>query len=432
MQLMVIGVNHATAGVELREQLAIAPQNQVLALSSLRKALNGDDSDSVASGGECEAVILSTCNRTEIVLASEGSVQAYAAAALRWLGHYHNLDAELLEKHLYRHESEQALAHMLRVGSGLDSMVVGEPQILGQLKSAYSASQMARTLGTRLESVFQHIFSVVKRVRSSTAIGQNPVSVAYASVLLAQRIFSNLSEVSVLLIGAGEMIELVAKHIRQVGVADITIANRTIDNALELAESLSGHAMLLSDIPDRLQEFDVVISSTGSQLPILGKGAVERALRKRKHKPVFLVDIAVPRDIEPQVAELSDAYLYSIDDLKDIIEHNLQLRAEEANKAEEIIEQGVSDFRVQMNERKAANLVVAYRQKITRLSEQEMEKALRLLESGEHPEKVLQSFVHNFTRKVMHGPTVGLRDAAGREDQSTLDAAHKLLDPDRD
>lgn len=431
---MVLGVNHATAGVELREQLAIDPQNQVLALTSLCRALNGaaGDADEGGTASECEAVILSTCNRTEIVLASSDSIQAHAAAALQWLGRYHNLDIGLFEQHIYRHESEQALAHMLRVGSGLDSMVMGEPQILGQLKSAYAASRMAQTLGTLLESVFQHIFSVVKRVRSSTAIGQNPVSVAYASVLLAQRIFSDLSEVSVLLIGAGEMIELVAKHIRQVGVADITIANRTIDNALELAESLSGHAILLSDIPDRLQDFDVVISSTGSQLPILGKGAVERALRKRKHKPVFLVDIAVPRDIEPQVAELSDAYLYSIDDLKDIIEHNLQLRAEEADKAEDIIRQGVSDFRVQMNERKAADLLVAYRQQITQLSEQELEKALRLLNSGEPPEKVLESFAHNFTRKVMHGPTVRLRDAAGRQDQSTLDAAHKLFDPERD
>ena len=254
MQLMVLGINHATASVELREKLAIAPEKQVQALQSLQVEL-------AQQGSECEAVILSTCNRTELILASSQPLDADSDKALAWLSVFNNLELNQFEQHVYRHTGDNALSHLLRVGSGLDSMVLGEPQILGQLKSAYAAARMAETLGALLESVFQHVFSVVKQIRSSTAIGENPVSVAYAAVLLAQRIFSDLSSISVLLIGAGETIELVGKHIRQVGVSEMTIANRTIDNALDLSTSLACHAMLLSDIPEQLHKFDVVITS---------------------------------------------------------------------------------------------------------------------------------------------------------------------------
>lgn len=421
MQLMVLGINHATASVELREKLAIAPEKQVQALQSLQVEL-------AQQGSECEAVILSTCNRTELILASSQPLDADSDKALAWLSVFNNLDLNQFEQHVYRHTGDNALSHLLRVGSGLDSMVLGEPQILGQLKSAYAAARMAETLGALLESVFQHVFSVVKQIRSSTAIGENPVSVAYAAVLLAQRIFSDLSSISVLLIGAGETIELVGKHIRQVGVSEMTIANRTIDNALDLSTSLACHAMLLSDIPEQLHKFDVVISSTGSQLPILGKGSVEQALRARKRRPMFLVDIAVPRDIEPQVAELSDAYLYSIDDLKDIIDHNLQLRAQEANKAEAIIAEGIRSFQVQLHERNASDLLVSYRRQITEFSEDELKKARQLLASGRSAEQVLETFAHGLTRKIMHGPTIRLRDAAGQQDQNVLEVARRLLD----
>ncbi len=425
MQLAILGINHSTASVELREKLAVAPERQVEALRSLCAQF-------VEHGVEGDAVILSTCNRTELILGAGEDFDRQADIALQWLLAYSGQGQLPVDQYLYRHHGDEALAHLLRVGSGLDSMVLGEPQILGQLKSAYAAARMAGAVSARLEPVFQHVFSVVKRVRSSTAIGENPVSVAYAAVLLAQRIFSDFSSVSVLLVGAGETIELVGKHVRQVGVEQMTIANRTIDNALELANSLACHAMLLADLPERLQEFDVIISSTGSQLPILGKGTVEQALKKRKHRPMFLVDIAVPRDIEPQVGELPDAYLYSIDDLKDIIDHNRELRAREAGKAETLIADGVRAFELQRHERNASSLLVAYREHVARLSENELEKARQMLDGGQSPEAVLDAFAHGLTRKIMHGPTVGLRDAAGRQDDAVLAAARRLLGLDDD
>jgi glutamyl-tRNA reductase len=250
--------------------------------------------------------------------------------------------------------------------------------------------------------------------------------------MLAQRIFAELNQVNALLIGAGEMIQLVAQHLKEVGVKEITIANRTIDNAIDLANSLSGHAMLLADIPEELHRFDIVISSTGSQLPILGKGTVEQALKQRKRQPMFLVDIAVPRDIETQVADLPDAYLYSVDDLKDIIDHNKQLRAKEADKAQLIIAEGVAAFTEEHQQRQASDLLVAYREYVTDLSNEELQRAVQQLNAGQSAEQVLENFAHGLSRKIMHGPTIAMREAAGKQEHAILEAAKRLFSLDKD
>jgi len=418
MQLMTIGVNHVTAPVELREQFAIAPERE----GDIVRALV-DHLESRASSS-CEAVILSTCNRTELILS--GSLEQ--VDVVNWLADHAGLKVVDFQQHLYVHVDQAAFAHLARVASGLDSMVLGEPQIFGQMKSAYAVARQSATLGSALEPVFQSIFAVAKRVRSGTAIGENPVSVAYAAVALAQRIYSDTAALSVLLIGAGETIDLVAQHMTRAGAKSITVANRTLDKANVLAGKFSAHAMLLSDLPERLADFDIVISSTASQLPLLGKGMVEQALKRRRHKPMFMVDIAVPRDIEPQVAEIADVYLYTVDDLKDIIDENMQMRAQEANKAAEIIERGVEEYAAQLRSRDVVGLVTDFRQSIEVLGELELEKARQLLNAGKPADDVLQSLVRGLTRKFMHKPSVVMREAASDNDQALLEAARMLLD----
>jgi glutamyl-tRNA reductase len=418
MQLMAIGVNHVTASVELREQFAIVPEREGETVRALVDYLEG------CTSADCEAVILSTCNRTELVVS--GNLQQNDVVT--WLAEHAGLAAVDFEQHLYVHVDTAAFAHLARVASGLDSMVLGEPQIFGQMKSAYAVARQSDTLGSGLEGAFQQIFAVAKRVRSGTAIGENPVSVAYAAVALAQRIFSDTSSVSVLLIGAGETIDLVAQHMARAGARSMTVANRTLDKASTLAAKFSAHAMLLSDMPERLADFDIVISSTASQLPLLGKGMVEQALKQRKHKPMFMVDIAVPRDIEPQVAELADVYLYTVDDLKEIIDENMQLREQEVDKAAEIIERGVEAYIAQLRSRDVVGLVTDFRQSVETLGELELEKARQLLNAGKSPDEVLESVVRALTRKFMHKPSVVMREAASDNDQALLEAARLLLD----
>ncbi|RZV50623.1 MAG: glutamyl-tRNA reductase, partial [Pseudomonadales bacterium] len=306
-------------------------------------------------------------------------------------------------------------------------MVLGEPQILGQLKSAFALANACGAVGLELAPAFRQVFAVAKRVRSGTAIGQNPVSVAFAAVSLAQRLFSDLASARVLLVGAGTTIELAAKHLKETGASQLTVANRTLDRANELAGGLGAHAMLLADLPQRLAEFDIVISSTASQLPLIGKGMVEQAMRERKRKPMFMVDMAVPRDIEAQVAELPDAYLYTVDDLNGIIDQNVRLRENEADKALEIIARGVAHYEVRLRERDIADLVVAYRNNTEALCDEQLKKARQMLAAGGDAEQVLESFSRALARKMMHQPSVAMRAAAAQNDESLLQAARKLF-----
>lgn len=412
MALLALGINHKTAPVEVRERVAFAPELLTEAMLAARDFAKLE-----------EIAILSTCNRTELYCSSglEGT-----RALLEWLGEYHHLDPKELEKCSYVFWDEEAARHMMRVASGLDSLVLGEPQILGQLKSAYSLSQEHGHVNAGLGRLFQQTFSVAKQVRTDTAIGENPVSVAYAAVSLAQHIFSDLSRSKALLIGAGETIELVARHLSQAGVQDITVANRTLSRALTLAEEFSGKAILLGDIPEALGDADIVIASTASQLPILGKGAVETALKKRKHRPIFMVDIAVPRDIEAQVAELDDVYLYTVDDLKEVIEENQRSRENAARQAEEIVEVGAHDFMRQLRSLDAVDLLTTFRSQAESTRDQELEKALKQLANGKPADEVLTMLARGLTNKLLHHPTIQMRKASAEGRTDLLELVQEL------
>ncbi len=404
MALLALGINHKTASVEVRERVAFAPE-------SLGEALQ----EAKCRAKLSEVAILSTCNRTELYCATE---LEGTRALLEWLGQYHGLDVDELQTCSYAYWDEEAVRHMMRVASGLDSLVLGEPQILGQLKSAYSVAQEEGLASVELGRLFRTTFNVAKQVRSQTAIGQNPVSVAYAAVSLAQHIFADVSSSRALLIGAGETIELVARHLKRAGVNQITVANRTLARALAVAEEFDGRAIELSQIPDELPNTDILIASTASQLPILGKGAVEAALKKRKHRPIFMVDIAVPRDIEPQVGDLDDVYLYTVDDLREVIEENQRERQTAAVEAEGIIETGAHEYMRQLRELDAVGTLRLLREQAVATAQQELEKSLKQLKNGKDAEEVLQRLAHGLTNKLLHQPTVQLRKASsdGRSD----------------
>ena len=404
MALLALGINHKTASVEVRERVAFAPE-------ALGEALQ----EAKCRADLSEVAILSTCNRTELYCSTE---LEGTRALLEWLGQYHGLDVDELQNCSYAYWDEEAVRHMMRVASGLDSLVLGEPQILGQLKSAYSVAQEEGLASVELGRLFRTTFNVAKQVRSQTAIGQNPVSVAYAAVSLAQHIFADISSSRALLIGAGETVELVARHLKRAGVQNITVANRTLARALAVAEEFDGRAIELSQIPDELPNTDILIASTASQLPILGKGAVEAALKKRKHRPIFMVDIAVPRDIEPQVGELDDVYLYTVDDLREVIEENQRERQSAALEAEGIIETGAHEYMRQLRELDAVGTLRLLREQAIAVAPQELEKSRKQLRNGKDAEEVLQRLAHGLTNKLLHQPTVQLRKASsdGRSD----------------
>ena len=416
MAFLALGINHKTASVAVRERVAFGPEQLVDALQQLCRVT------------PCrEAAILSTCNRSELYLALE---EAQAEAILAWLAGYHGLSLDELRDCAYIHQDDEAVRHMMRVAAGLDSMILGEPQILGQMKDAYATAREAGTLGPLLGRLFQATFSTAKTVRTDTRIGENPVSVAFAAVSLAKQIFSDLQRSQALLIGAGETIALVARHLHEQGVKRIVVANRTLERASALAGEVGGHAVLLSAIPEELVNSDIVISSTASPLPILGKGAVESALKKRKHRPVFMVDIAVPRDIEPEVGELDDVYLYTVDDLHEVIAENLRNRQDAALAAEELVLTGVDEFMLRLRERDSLDLLRSYRQRAEQLRDEELLKALRLLSNGTPAEDVLVQLARGLTNKLLHAPSVQLKkfSAAGRQD--ALAVAQELLDLD--
>ncbi|WP_372611896.1 glutamyl-tRNA reductase [Halomonas sp.] len=419
MTLLALGINHRTANVEVREQVAFSPSQLESALGELR-----------GLAGVKEAAVLSTCNRTELycVTGEQGE-----GAILDWLGRYHGLDGEDLRRCAYHYLDNDAARHLMRVAVGLDSMVLGEPQILGQLKEAYQAARQAKGLGGELERLFQRAFAVAKQVRTETGIGRNPVSVAYAAVSLASRIFDDLSRSRALLIGAGETIELVARHLHQAGVRQLTVANRTRSRAETLAGPLGGRAITLDEIPEALIEADIIISSTAAPLPILGKGMVERALKKRRHRPVFMVDIAVPRDIEPEVGELGDVFLYTVDDLLEVIDENRRHRQVAADQAESLIEHGVGAWQHERRIRSGGELISVVRARGQAQRELSEQQALARLARGEDPEEVVRRLAHQLTNRLLHRPTVALREAASAERHDLLDAATELLlDPSSD
>ena len=409
MKLIALGINHNSAAVEVRERVAFAPEQ-------VNEALN----DACTDASLDEVVILSTCNRTEIyaIASDDLALEEKAQLLIGWMANYHHLSVADLHHSAYHFEADAALQHIMQVASGLDSMVLGEPQILGQMKSAYAVAGESGTIGSELGRVFPRVFSTAKRVRTDTAIGENPVSVAFAAVDLAGHIFSDLSSSSALLVGAGETIELVARHLIEAGVSKIVIANRTLGRARELAQKYSAEAVLLSEIPEQLEFSDIVITSTASQLPILGKGAVENALKLRKHRPMLMVDIAVPRDIEPQVGELRDVYLYSVDDLRDIVDQNLRGRQTEARKADVIIADAVRAHCEAERGLAAVDTVKEYRLLAEQLKDQELQRSMRQLSRGDDPTQVLAQLARGLTQKLIHAPSTGLKkiSAAGRED----------------
>ncbi len=414
MSLIALGINHTTATLVVRERVAFAADQLVEALQEGCQHI-----------GLGELVILSTCNRTEMYFAAD-RVAEVLELALGWLASYHNLDPQEIRQSCYHHQDSSALEHMIQVAAGLDSMVLGEPQIFGQMKSAYAVAEEAGTVGAELGRIFPRVFAVAKRVRTDTAIGENPVSVAYAAVDLAGHIFSDLGEARALLVGAGETIDLVARHLAETGLAHIVVANRTLSRARELAHRFGAEAVLLADIPDQLATADIVISATGSQLPILGKGAVEHALKLRKHRPILMIDLAVPRDIEAQVGELKDIYLYTVDDLREIVEENLRTRHDEARKADVIIEEGVREYHRELRSLDAVDTVKALRGHAEQLRDAELEKALRALSRGETPEQVLASLARGLTNKFIHNPSIELKRASAEGRQEVVEVARSL------
>ena len=414
MPLITVGVNHKTAPVSIRERVAFAPEKMIDALSSL-----------ISEKKANEAVIVSTCNRTELYCSVEDFNKVDEVIA--WLGEYHGIALPELQQYCYTHANDDSVRHVMRVASGLDSLILGEPQILGQVKSAYAVSQEGACIGPELESLFQRTFSVAKRVRTDTAIGENPVSIAFAAVSLAQRIFADIRNSTALLIGAGQTIELVARHLKENGIKRIIVANRTLARAQVLADELNAEAIMLGEIGDYLSQADIVISSTASQLPIIGKGMVERATSQRRHSPMLLIDIAVPRDIEPEVEEVKDAYLYTVDDLHSVIEENVRARQDAAKAAEQMIEEGVDSYRRVVESRKVSDLIVTFRQSAEAIKSTELEKALKGLEMGQSPEQVINKLAHGLMNKLIHAPTRYLRDAGADADQDALTIASNVL-----
>lgn len=413
MAFIALGINHKTASVAVRERVAFSPEQLVSALHELCRKV-----------GSREAAILSTCNRSELYLEME---DLHAQEVLAWLAEYHGINLDDLKSCYYSHENADAVKHMMRVACGLDSLVLGEPQILGQMKSSYAVAREAGTLGPLLGRLFQATFSTAKTVRTDTAIGENPVSVAFAAVSLAKQIFSDLSKSQALLIGAGETITLVAKHLREQGVQKIIVANRTLERAANVAAEFGGQAVLLADIPDALPQSDIVISSTASQLPILGKGAVERALKQRKHKPIFMVDIAVPRDIEAEVGELDDVYLYTVDDLHEVVAENLKSRQAAANAAEDLVQQGTQDFMHRLRELDAVDVLRTYRKHGEELRDEELQKALKSLANGVAAEDVLAQLARGLTNKLLHAPSVQLKRLSADGRYADLMVAQEVL-----
>ncbi len=420
MTLLAFGLNHATAPIEVRERVVFSPDMLPEALRALLR-----------DGAAAEAAILSTCNRTEIYCAVD---LPDSARPVHWFTDFCGRYTRDLNTHLYVHPDASAVKHVLRVASGLDSLILGEPQVLGQLKDAYQTGVREGSVGRLLGRLFQHSFRVAKEVRSNTAIGSHPVSVAFAAVRLARQIFGDLGGGTALLVGAGETIELTARHLAEHGLRRMIVANRSLERAQRLAGEYSGYAIGLQDLPRHLYEADIVICSTASPTPILDRAAVATALRQRRRRPMFILDIAVPRDVDPSVAGLEDVYLYTVDDLHGVIEENLRTRREAALQAEEIIDSQVIHFMQWLESRDTVATIRALRDRADDIQRQVHEDALLRLRQGEAPEQVLRDVTRLLTNKLMHAPSAQLR-AAGETRQDLARAARELFglpaEPDR-
>ncbi|MEO8802410.1 MAG: glutamyl-tRNA reductase [Rudaea sp.] len=414
MTLFAFGLNHHTAPLELREKIAFAAE-----------ALPGALSDLARQPGVNEALILSTCNRTELYVEVDAGAEA---TPRRWLLNHHGLSELRLDEFLYTHNEAAAVRHLFCVATGLDSMVLGEPQILGQVKHAYQTARGVGSLHGPMERLLQHTFAVAKRVRTDTRIGANPVSVAFTAVRLAARLFADLSQASVLLIGAGETIELAARHLAESHVRRLIVANRTLENAQALASQFSGYAIALSDLPKHLAEADIVISSTASSDPVVTRDMVERAIRERRRRPMFMVDIAVPRDIEADVAQVEDVFVYTIDDLRQVIDENLRSRQSAAREAEAVIDLQVEHY---LAWRRALDLhdpLLGLRRDAEAQRDATLARARQLLANGRDPQAALEFLAHTLTNKLLHAPSVNLREAALRGDAEMLRLAQRLFD----
>jgi glutamyl-tRNA reductase len=416
MALLSLGINHLTAPVDIREKVAFIPEQMSRALQELQNipAIN-------------ESVIVSTCNRTEIYCDASSDCRELIT---QWLTTHHGIIDDGLSPYIYQHSDQEVARHLFRVASGLDSMVLGEPQILGQLKDSYDQARGDNAVNSVLDRLFQHSFSVAKRVRTDTEIGSNPVSVAFAAVSLSKQIFGRLNQLHALLIGAGETIELVSRHLQSQQIGSITIANRSVERAMLLADQIGAEAVQFNAVPEQLVRADIVISSTASQLPILGKGATESALKQRKHRPIFMVDLAVPRDIEPEVGELQDIYLYTVDDLKTVVDENLRGRELAAEAAQEIVNLEVTIFEQWLKTHQSADHIRQLRDSADLIKQQAIERALAQLKQDPDPAQALQRLANEITNKLMHKPTIEMRKALQSDDQERIQLLKSLITPD--
>jgi glutamyl-tRNA reductase len=412
MTLIALGLNHLTAPVNLREQVAFDGDSTGAALEALSR-----------EPGVEEALILSTCNRTELYVSVAAGAEGVPQA---WLSRHHQLTAGRLDEFLYRHDEDAAVRHMFRVATGLDSMVLGEPQILGQVKDAYQQARDARVLRAPMERLLQHTFAVAKRVRTDTRIGAHTVSVAFTAVRLAEQAFTDLRQACVLLIGAGDTIELAARHLADKQVRRLIVANRTLENAQELASRHGGYAVSLADLPPHLAEADIVISSTAARQPVVTHAMVEKAIATRRRKPMFMVDIAVPRDIEPSVGELDDVFLYGIDDLRQVIDDNRRLREAAAREADAIIDLQVERYMAWRRALTVRNPAVDLRLHAEVYRDEVLEKARAMIARGKSPEEALAFLANTLTNKLLHHPSARLREAALSGDMDLLHAAGRL------
>lgn len=414
MTILVCGVNHKTADISIREKLSLSATQVPSVLAGLLNQVSVE-----------EAVVLSTCNRTEIYAVCdnpESLSQVFLDSC--------DVSADAFKQSVYFFEGDKAVEHIMQVACGLDSMVLGEPQILGQMKAAVAIANEYQAIGQRFHGLFQHVFQLAKDVRTTTEIGACPVSVASLAIKLASKVFSDLKRVNVLLLGAGDTMRLVAKYLKAAGAKNIIVASRRIEKAASIAELSQGKAISIGQMTTYLPTADLVITATASELPILGKGSVESALKERGDKPMLMIDLAVPRDIEPEVKELDTVYLYTIDDLRSLAQENIKVREHAAVKARECIKKQASNYKTWLKEQSSSGMIKAFRQHVNEIRKEEMTKALRLLNQDVEPQVVLERLAYNLTNKLMHQPSVQMRQAgiSGRED--VFDLVKELFDID--
>jgi glutamyl-tRNA reductase len=418
MEILVVGLSHKTAPVEIREKVAFSPT----AMEQPLKAL-------VDLPAISEGIIVSTCNRVELYATSRDG-ETGKNQLKRFFASHHGLDSEALDPHLYEYQGEEAIRHVFRVASSLDSMVIGEPQILGQIKTAYGYATDYKTAGLILNRFLHKAFSVAKRVRTETNIAGNAVSVSFAAVELARKIFGSLDDKTVMLIGAGEMCELAARHFINNGVSTVLVTNRTFERAVKLAEEFDGRAILFDDFPSHLNQADIILTSTGAPNFILGHKKVEEVIRQRKHKPMFFIDIAVPRDIDPRVNDIGNVYLYDVDDLQGVVQSNLKERQKEAKKAEVIIDQEISQFHRWLGTLDVVPTIVSLRKKLDEVRRAELEKTFsNFKDLGAKERKAMEALTAAIVNKILHQPMTLLKQAQNEASgNGYIEAVRALFD----